>query len=147
MKALLFGVLASLALLAGCQAAAGESPAPAESAPAGSAAAESAPAAEYHKITPEEAKEKMDAGDVVVVDVRTQAEYDEGHIENAVLVPNESIGDTMPAALPDLDATLLVYCRSGRRSKEASEKLVALGYRNVYDFGGILDWPYGVTEG
>ena len=85
-------------------------------------------------------------GDVVVVDVRTQEEYDEGHIKDAVLVPNESIGGTMPEALHDTDATLLVYCRSGRRSKEASDKLLALGYRNVYDFGGMIDWPYDVVK-
>ncbi len=136
MKPLFLGGLAALVLLVGCQAPGEEPPVPGNS----------TPAAEYHKITPEEAKEKMDAGDVVVVDVRTQEEYDEGHIKDAVLVPNESIGGTMPEALPDTDATLLVYCRSGRRSKEASDKLLALGYRNVYDFGGMIDWPYDVVK-
>ena len=100
----------------------------------------------YHKITAEETKTMMDEQTVTVVDVRTEAEYQEGHIADAVLVPNESIADQMPEALPDKEATLLVYCRSGRRSKEASEKLLELGYRNVYDFGGINDWPYDVVK-
>ena len=104
--------------------------------------------APYRKITAEEAKRMLDDDSaVVVVDVRTQEEYDAGHIEGAVLVPNESIGDTPPEQLSDLDAVLLVYCRTGVRSKQASEKLLALGYSQVYDFGGIADWPYGtVTE-
>ncbi|MDD3253533.1 MAG: rhodanese-like domain-containing protein [Lachnospiraceae bacterium] len=108
---------------------------------------ETTPIAEYRKLTPEEAFEMMSAQETTIVDVRTEAEYQEGHIENAILVPNESIGETPPEALPDKDATLLVYCRSGRRSKEASEKLLALGYQNVYDFGGITDWPYDVVKG
>ena len=83
---------------------------------------------------------------VVVVDVRTREEYDGGHIENAVLVPNESIESEMPEALPDKEATLLVYCRSGRRSKQAAEKLLKLGYQNVYDFGGVIDWPYELVK-
>ena len=88
----------------------------------------------------------MTSRQVVVVDVRTRAEYDGGHIENALLVPNESIGNEMPEALPDKGATLLIYCRSGRRSKEAAEKLLKQGYRNVYDFGGVIDWPYGLVR-
>ena len=104
--------------------------------------------AAYHKISAEEAYEMMASQAVVVVDVRTREEYDGGHIENAVLVPNESIGSEMPEALPDKEATLLVYCRSGRRSKQAAEKLLKLGYQNVYDFGGVIDWPYErVKEG
>lgn len=101
---------------------------------------------EYHKITAEEAKKMMDSQTVVVVDVRTEEEYQEGHVPNALLVPNESITDQMPDALPDTSAVLLVYCRSGRRSKEASQKLVDLGYQNVYDFGGIIDWPYDTVK-
>ena len=102
-------------------------------------------AGEYHKITPEEAKNMMDTQTVTIVDVRTEAEYQEGHVPQAILVPNESIEGKKPDALPDTDAVLLVYCRSGRRSKEASDKLLALGYENVYDFGGIIDWPYDVV--
>lgn len=96
----------------------------------------------YHKITAQEAKEKIDAGDVTIVDVRTAEEYQENHIENAILIPNESISSQKPEQLPNTEAVILVYCRSGRRSKEASEKLVELGYKNIYDFGGIIDWSY-----
>ena len=102
--------------------------------------------AAYHKISAEEAHEIMASQEVVVVDVRTREEYDGGHIENAVLVPNESIGSETPEALPDKDATLLVYCRSGRRSKDAAQKLLALGYQSVYDFGGVIDWPYELVK-
>lgn len=96
----------------------------------------------YHKISAEEAKEMMDEGGVTVVDVRTPEEYAGGHVPGAVNVPNEEIGDGQPEALADKDATILVYCRSGRRSKDAADKLVKQGYENLYDFGGIIDWPY-----
>ena len=102
--------------------------------------------AAYQKISAEEAYEMMASQEVVVVDVRTREEYDGGHIENAVLVPNESIGGEMPEALPDKEATLLVYCRSGRRSKDAAQKLLELGYQSVYDFGGVIDWPYELVK-
>ena len=102
--------------------------------------------AAYQKISAEEAYEMMASQEIVVVDVRTREEYDGGHIENAVLVPNESIGSEMPEALPDKEATLLIYCRSGRRSKDAAEKLLSLGYQNVYDFGGVIDWPYELVK-
>lgn len=101
----------------------------------------------YHKISAEEAKKKIEAGGVTIVDVRTAEEYAEKHLAGAVLVPNEAIGAQPPSALPDLDATLLVYCRSGVRSKQASDKLVKLGYTHVYDFGGIIDWPYETVSG
>lgn len=94
--------------------------------------------AAYHKISAEEAYEMMISQEIVAVDVRTREEYDGGHIENAVLVPNESIGSEMPETLPDKEATLLIYCRSGRRSKDAAQKLLALGYQSVYDFDTIL---------
>ena len=100
----------------------------------------------YHKLSAEEAYEMMVSQEVVVVDVRTREEYDGGHIENAVLVPNESIGSEMPETLPDKEATLLIYCRSGRRSKDAAQKLLALGYQSVYDFGGVIDWPYELVK-
>ncbi len=99
----------------------------------------------YHKISAQEAKEMMESQDVIIVDVRTQAEYNEGYIENAILIPNESISEA-PRELPDKDAIILVYCRSGNRSKQAADKLVALGYTNIYDFGGIIDWPYEIVE-
>ena len=99
--------------------------------------------AEYHLITTEDAKARMDSGDpITIVDVRTQSEYDESHIPGAIVIPNETIGNSAPEELPDLNAEILVYCRSGRRSKEASDKLVALGYTKVYDMGGINSWPY-----
>lgn len=101
----------------------------------------------YHKISAEEAKVMMDKGGVTVVDVRREDEYAAGHIPGSILVPNEGIRDTQPEELPDLDAVLLVHCRTGVRSKQASDKLLEIGYKNVYDFGGIVDWPYEtVTE-
>lgn len=99
----------------------------------------------YHKISAEDAKEMMDTQDVIIVDVRTLEEYNEGYIENAILIPNESISGA-PSELPDKDAVILIYCRSGNRSKQAADKLVALGYTNIYDFGGIMDWPYEIVE-
>lgn len=111
------------------------------------AAAETATdAAAYQKISAEDAKARMDSGDeIVILDVRTKEEYDAGHIDGAILVPNESISDAQPELLPDLDAEILVYCRSGNRSAQAAKKLIALGYTNVSDFGGIIDWPYDVV--
>lgn len=101
----------------------------------------------YHKITAEEAKKMMDEEDVIVVDVRRADEYTVKHIPGAILVPNESIKEEQPKALPDKDAVLLIHCRSGVRSKDASDKLVAMGYKNVYDFGGINDWDYETETG
>ena len=100
---------------------------------------------EIKKISAEEAREMMQDQQVTVVDVRTQNEYDEGHIPNAVLIPNETIR-TEPSLLPDKQAVILVYCRSGNRSHQAAVKLVKLGYENVYDFGGINSWPYEVVK-
>jgi rhodanese-related sulfurtransferase len=97
------------------------------------------------KISAAKAKEMMESQDVIIVDVRTQAEYDEGYIPNAILIPNESIQGE-PKELVDKDATILVYCRSGNRSAQAAKKLVDLGYTNVYDFGGIIDWPYEIVN-
>jgi len=134
---LLFAALAtSLALLSGCALSKAKED-KAEDMPDNAA---------YHKISAEEAYEMMVSQEVVIVDVRTPEEYDGGHIPNAILVPNESIGDDMPEALPDKEATLLIYCRSGRRSKEASEKLLKLGYKSIYEFGGVIDWPYELVK-
>ena len=97
--------------------------------------------AKYTRISQEEAKEMMERDDGhVIVDVRRQDEYDAGHIPGAILIPNETIGSDSPEALPDYDQIILVYCRSGNRSKQASEKLAAMGYKNVYEFGGINSW-------
>ena len=100
--------------------------------------------AQYRRISAQLAKEMMDSGDpLVIVDVRTEAEFDQGHIPEAILIPNESITTVQrPEQLPDVEATILVYCRSGSRSSQAARKLVSLGYVNVYDFGGIIHWPY-----
>lgn len=106
----------------------------------------SATPAEYRKISAADAKARMDSGDeIIVLDVRTQEEFNSGHIAGAVLVPNETILDKQPALLPDLNAEILVYCRSGNRSAQAAKKLIAIGYTNVVDFGGIIDWPYEVV--
>ena len=97
--------------------------------------------AAYKQISQEEAKEMMDRADGhVIVDVRRQDEYDAGHIPGAILIPNESIGCDSPEALPDYDQIILIYCRTGNRSKQASEKLAAMGYTNIYEFGGINTW-------
>ncbi len=142
------GVLAAAMLLAGCAGQGtvlmqGGSAAsmPQAGQEAGSGMQEQA----YHKITAEEAKQMMDEGGVTVVDVRTEAEYKDGHIPGAVLVPNETIGSEPPEALPELDAVLLVHCRTGVRSKQAADKLVEMGYTQIYDFGGIRDWPYDIV--
>jgi phage shock protein E len=102
------------------------------------------PATEYKKITAEEAKIIIDEEDVIILDVRTQAEYDEGHIENAILLPDTEIEDKAEMVLTDKDAKILVYCRSGNRSATSAQTLIEMGYTNVYDFGGIIDWPYEV---
>lgn len=97
--------------------------------------------ATYRQITMSEAVEMM-AGesDYIILDVRRPDEFSAGHIPNAVNIPNESIGADEIDELPDKDRLILVYCRSGNRSKQASEKLVRLGYTNIVEFGGILDW-------
>ena len=96
-------------------------------------------------LSPEEAKARMDENpDLILLDVRTQKEYDEGHIPGAVCLPNEMIAADMPFPFGK-DAEILVYCRSGRRSAEAAKKLRDMGFTNVSDFGGIIDWPYETT--
>lgn len=97
--------------------------------------------AEYTSISMEEAKEIFATpGNYIILDVRRADEFAEGHIPGAINVANEDIGVEQPSELPDLDQVIFVYCRSGRRSKEASAKLAALGYTNIFEFGGILDW-------
>ncbi|MCL2576359.1 MAG: rhodanese-like domain-containing protein [Defluviitaleaceae bacterium] len=99
-----------------------------------------------NKITASEARRMMDENPhAIVLDVRTQQEFNEGHIANAVLIPLDMLKEQAPEKLPDKNAVILVYCRSGRRSDEATEMLVTLGYTNVYDFGGIVDWHYEVV--
>lgn len=101
----------------------------------------------YEQITPQEAKTIMDTeSDYIIIDARTTEEFAVGHIENAILIPEYEIAERAENELPDKDALILVYCRSGRRSKIASEELVKLGYTNVKEFGGIIDWPYEVVK-
>ena len=97
----------------------------------------------YLQITQEEAKEMMDSQEVIILDVREQNEYDSGHIPSAGLLPVGTIDETTAAeVIPEKDFTVLVYCRSGNRSKTASSTLADLGYTNIYEFGGINTWPY-----
>ena len=99
----------------------------------------------YMNITAEEAKQIMDSEEgYIILDVRTQEEYDQGHIPGAILIPDTEITAEAEEVLTDKDQLILVYCRSGRRSKLAAEALVELGYTNIKEFGGIIDWPYEV---
>lgn len=102
--------------------------------------------AKYQKITPKEAKELMDGGDVIVLDVRTEAEYRQGYIKGAILIPDTEIAQKSGEMLPDKDKTILVYCRTGRRSELAAKELIEIGYTDVRDFGGIVDWPYEIEK-
>ena len=100
----------------------------------------------YVNITAEEAKQIMDSEEgYIILDVRTQEEYDQGHIPGAIVISHEEIEEKAEEVLTDKDQLILVYCRSGRRSKLAAEALVELGYTNIKEFGGIIDWPYEVA--
>ena len=125
MKRLLVLLVAALVMLAGCS--------------AGSAA--------YKQISQAEAKQMMQQNDgYVIVDVRRQDEFDSGHIKDAILIPNESITDQKPSELPDLNQVILIYCRSGNRSKQAAQKLADMGYTNIYEFGGINTWDGEIVK-
>ena len=101
----------------------------------------------YEQITAQQAKTIMDTEkDYVIIDARTEEEFAEGHIKNAILIPEYEIASRAEKELPDKEQLILVYCRSGRRSKIASEELVKLGYTNVKEFGGIIDWPYETVK-
>lgn len=101
----------------------------------------------YEQITAKEAKTIMETQpDYIIIDARTQEEFADGHIEGAIMIPEYEIANRAEQQLPDKDALILVYCRSGRRSKIASEELVKLGYTNVKEFGGIIDWPYEIVK-
>ena len=103
--------------------------------------------ATYEQIGGAEAKALMDSeSGYIIIDARTQSEYDEGHIHGAILIPEYEIADRAEKELPDKDQLILVYCRSGRRSKIAAEELVKLGYTNVKEFGGIIDWEYEIVK-
>ena len=101
----------------------------------------------YVNITAEEARQIMDSEDgYIILDVRTQEEYDQSHIPGAIVISHEEIMEKAEDVLTDKDQLILVYCRSGRRSKIAAEALVELGYTNIREFGGIIDWPYEVER-
>ncbi|MBR6632692.1 MAG: rhodanese-like domain-containing protein [Clostridia bacterium] len=101
----------------------------------------------YQQITPEQAKDIMDSDEeYALLDVREQDEFDEGHIPGAILIPYTQIETEAEKMLPDKNKQILVYCRSGRRSKIASESLAGLGYTNVKEFGGIIDWQYEIEK-
>ena len=101
----------------------------------------------YEQITAKEAKEIMNTEkDYIIIDARTEEEFAEGHIKGAILIPEYEIVKRAEKELPNKDQLILVYCRSGRRSKIASEELAKLGYTNVKEFGGIIDWPYEVVK-
>ena len=103
--------------------------------------------ATYEQISGAEAKALIDSeSGYIIIDARTQEEYDEGHIPGAILIPEYEISDRAEKELPDKDQLILVYCRSGRRSKIAAEELVKLGYTNVKEFGGIIDWEYEIVK-
>ena len=109
--------------------------------------AEKGEKAMYEQITAENAKKIMDSGEEhIILDTREQDEFDEGHIPGAILIPYTEIENKAIEMIPDKDKLILVYCRSGRRSKIAAESLAKLGYTNVKEFGGIIDWPYEVEK-
>lgn len=100
------------------------------------------------KISMNEAMEMMETEEgYIILDVRTMEEYKEGHIPGAICVPNETIGEHEIEELPDKEQMILVYCRSGNRSKQAAAKLAEQGYTQIYEFGGIMDWPGEVVTG
>ena len=101
----------------------------------------------YENITAQEAKEIMDTQEgYIILDTRAQEEFDEGHIPGAIVLPHDEVLEKAESVLPDKDQLILVYCRSGRRSKLAAEDLVTLGYTNIREFGGIIDWPYETVK-
>lgn len=101
----------------------------------------------YNKVTPEEAKEKLEnEKEIILLDVRTKEEYETGHIKDAILTPVDNLKEDASKNLKDKETLIIVYCRSGNRSAIAANVLVELGYKNVYDLGGIIDWPYEVIK-
>lgn len=143
-KVSIFAILLSAVMLAGCTA--GGDSAQATPTPAAETSTEPAQAA-YQTITPEDAKALMGTSGVVLLDVRTKEEFDEAHIDGAALVPYDAIDQNVDKLPEGKDTTIIVYCRSGRRSAIAAETLLGMGYTQVYDLGGIQDWPYETVTG
>ena len=149
MKKIIPAILTVFMLLAfaGCSAAGPENSSSSASSQSKSLHEDSNPIAVYKKITAQEAKSIMEKqSDVIILDVRTESEFAESHIKGAVLIPDNEIASKAGKALPDKNQTILVYCRSGRRSALAAQELVKLGYTGVQDFGGIIDWPYETVK-
>ncbi len=161
-RVLIYMALAAVLIFSGC-APGGNAPtataaeAPAQTTPADSAtkapadpaetAANESPGAKAQKITPDDARALIGTEGVTLLDVRAQYEYDEAHIDGALLLPYDTITADSPELPADKNSTIIVYCRSGRRSAIAADTLTALGYTNVYDLGGIQDWPYETVTG
>lgn len=102
---------------------------------------------EYKKITAQEGKKMLDENEnILLLDVRTEEEYNEGHIPDSILIPYDIIKDEASEKLKDKEQTIIIYCRSGRRSAIAANELIGIGYKNVYDMGGIIDWPYETVK-
>jgi len=102
----------------------------------------------YVKITADEAKQLMDEAEgFILLDVRTEVEYQESHIEGAILIPDYELAERAPTEVPDKHGIIIIYCRSGRRSANSAHVLLDMGYTHVYDLGGILDWPYTMVSG
>ena len=103
--------------------------------------------ASYKSVTSDEAMKMMnDSNNYIILDVRTKSEYESGHIKGAINIPNETIGSNTISELPDKEQLILVYCRSGNRSRQAAEKLKKLGYTNLIEFGGIIDWKGEIVK-
>ncbi|NLB41538.1 MAG: rhodanese-like domain-containing protein [Clostridiales bacterium] len=101
---------------------------------------------EYQTINAEEAKVIIDTEEnIVILDVRTKAEFDAGYIPNAMLIPDAKLKEEVEMKIPDKDTKILIYCRSGNRSAKSAKLLIEMGYNNVFDFGGILTWPYDIV--
>ena len=133
-------------ILAGCSSA--DQIADKESSPSKQVTTDESTVSSYKMISQDEAKEMMNKSDGhIIVDVRRQDEYDSGHIPEAILIPNESIEKKQPEQLPDYDQIILIYCRSGNRSKQAAQKLADMGYTNIYEFGGINTWTGEIVIG
>ena len=144
-KVSIFAILLSAVMLAGCTAA-GDSAQPTPTAAAETPSTAPAQAA-YQTITPDDAKELIGTSGVVLLDVRTREEFDEAHIDGATLVPYDALDQNVDKLPEGKDTTIIVYCRSGRRSAIAAETLIGMGYTQVFDLGGIQDWPYDTVTG